>query len=207
MKGQDLENDVIWNSTQLMQVSKDLASYRYTLAYSLGNLFIMTLMSGGFILFEFLEHDTFLFILFWMIISILSVGIHVYIFRFAFKIVRLGPWVMVYPIVLSFGYGLNSVLNDLIPYHILWYFLLGLCSLIIGLTIEREHYLAKNLFSRPILFLGIVLLVTFPLIWYAIEFYADSQLNLVIGPAFALIFTSLSTSYSIAQAEKRVITT
>ncbi|MHA1990005.1 MAG: hypothetical protein ACW981_00585 [Candidatus Hodarchaeales archaeon] len=200
-----MEKDAIWNSTQLMQVSVDLSVYRYTIAYALGNLIIMTIMSSGFILFEFLEQDFLMIILFWITLSFLAVMVHVYVFRFAFKIVRLGLWFLVYPAVFTFGYGINSILNNVISINLLWYPLIGLSNLIIGLSIEKQHYLTNKLFSRPVFTLGIVLLISFPFIWLITEFLIISQsLKFVIGPGLALILTSLSTSYSMAQAEKQV---
>jgi hypothetical protein len=83
--------------------------------------------------------------------------------------------------------------------------LIGLSSLIIGLSIEKQHYSKNKLFSRPVFVLGLVLLTSFPFIWAITEFLIVSQnLRFVIGPGFALILTSLSTSYSMAQAEKQV---
>lgn len=95
MRLHNLEQEAIWNSTQLMQISVDLSVYRNTIAYALGNLIILTLMSSGFILFEFsLEYifikDTILiFLLFWIFITCLAVFVHVFAFRFAFRNVTL----------------------------------------------------------------------------------------------------------------------
>ena len=201
-----MEEDYIWNSTKLMQASVDLSVYRNTLAYALGNLVIMAILSGGFILFGLIEKAYLLLILFWIVFSFLAVMIHVYVFRYAFRIVNLGAWVYVYPIVFTIGYSLNELLNNLISVNILWYPLIGFCSLIIGLTIEKRHYLSKKLFSRPLLILGIVFLISFPFLWLILRFNTISnEVELFLGPGFALILTALCTSYSMAQAEKQVI--
>ena len=83
--------------------------------------------------------------------------------------------------------------------------LIGICNLLIGLSVENNYYSQKKLFSRPVLSLGIVLLITFPFVWYIIDSTLVSEnLKFFLGPGFALILTSLCTSYSIAQAEKKV---
>ena len=206
-----MDQEAIWNSTQLMQISIDLSVYRNTIAYALGNLIIITLMSSGFILFEFsleyifIKDSILIFLLFWIFITVLSVFVHVFAFRFAFRNVTLGSWYIVYPIIFIVGYGLNSILNNIISVYQLWYPLIGICNVVIGYSIEKKYFMEHKLFSRPVFILGVVFLVSYPFIWLITEYIITTQnLLYVITPGFALILTSLSTSYSLAQAEKKV---
>ncbi|MHA2334035.1 MAG: hypothetical protein ACXAEU_18560, partial [Candidatus Hodarchaeales archaeon] len=89
------KNDV-WNTAQLMQISVDLSVYRQTLAYALGNLIIMTIISSGLIIVEVLTDSFLLFLVFWVIISFGAIIVHVYVFRHVFRRIRIGFWVFAY---------------------------------------------------------------------------------------------------------------
>ncbi len=199
-----MEKTEILNARQLMQVSVDLSVYRQTLAYALGNLVIMTILSSSLIIVQSLFESFLIFLLFWVVISIGAIFVHVYVFRHVFRRIRLGVWVIAYPAIIILGYVINFALNNPLSADFLWFPLLGLASLVIGITAEQFHYSNNMLFARPILLLGIVLLISSPIV--AIVFvFAPGESNTFITPGIALILASLSTSYSMYQAEKKVV--
>ena len=199
-----MEKKDILNVTQLMQVSVDLSVYRQTLAYALGNLVIMTILSSSLIIVQSLVESILIFLIFWAIVSIGAIMVHVYVFRHVFRRVRMGPWAIAYPAVIIIGYAINFAFNNPFSTYFLWFPLLGLASLIVGLTTERYHYSNEMLFARPTLLLGLVLLVSSPFALF-VFLLLPGEPNIFIPPGIALILASLSTSYSMYQAEKRVV--
>ncbi|MFW9994895.1 MAG: hypothetical protein ACFFD4_22835 [Candidatus Odinarchaeota archaeon] len=199
-----MKEEDAWNSVQLMQTSVDLAVYRQTLAYALGNLIIMAIISSGLLVVVAFVDTFWIFLISWVIISIVAIGVHVYVFREVFRRVRLGSPVVAYPVVITAGYIINSFLGNPISVNFLWYPLLGVSSLIVGLTAEQRHFSANKLFARPVLLLGLVLLLSSPVVFLIVYLIPDAP-ELFIIPGFALLLTSLSTSYSMAQAEKKVV--
>ncbi|MFX0173566.1 MAG: hypothetical protein ACFE9L_16875 [Candidatus Hodarchaeota archaeon] len=194
----------ILNVTELMQVSVDLSVYRQTLAYALGNLVIMTILSSSLIIVQSFVESILIFLLFWAVISIGAIYIHLYVFRHVLRRIRMGSWVIAYPGTIIIGYAVNFILNNPISTYFLWFPLLGLGSFIIGMTAESYHYSNDMLFARPILSLGIVLLLTSPLVVLILVLLPD-ELNIFLTPGIALILASLCTSFSMYQAEKKVV--
>ncbi|MFX0150293.1 MAG: hypothetical protein ACFFAJ_05900 [Candidatus Hodarchaeota archaeon] len=194
----------ILNATELMQVSVDLSVYRQTLAYALGNLVIMTILSGSLIIIQSLVESIWIFLIFWAIVSIGAIFVHLWVFRHVFRRIRIGPWVIAYPGTIIIGYAINFALNNPISTYFLWFPLLGLGSFIVGITAESYHYSNDMLFARPILSLGIVLLSTSPVV-VLILILLPGELNIYLTPGIALILASLSTSFSMYQAEKKVV--
>jgi hypothetical protein len=199
-----LDKKEILNATELMQVSVDLSVYRQTLAYALGNLVIMTIISSSLIIVQSLVESILIFLFFWAIVSIGAIFIHLYVFRHVLRRIRMGPWVTAYPGTIIIGYAINFLLNNPISTYFLWFPLLGLGSLIIGMTAENYHYSNDMLYARPILSLGIVLLLTSPAV-VSILILLPGELNIFLTPGIALILASLSTSFSMYQAEKKVV--
>lgn len=197
------EKDIV-NVTQLMQVSVDLSVYRQTLAYALGNLVIMTILSGSLIIVQSLFEPFWIFLIFWVIFSIGAVSLHLFVYRHVLRRIRMGLWVIAYPAIIISGYFINFLLSNPISANFLWFPLLGLGSLIVGITTEQNHFSNDMLFSRPILLLGIALLVSSPIIFFVL-LLQPGEPNLFITPGIALILASLSTSYSMYQAEKKVV--
>lgn len=207
----DLDTDVIWSSTELMKLSLNLSTYRYTLAYSIGILILMLILSSSILLLQFLSDSTLFIIISWGILVLLSLGIHLSVFRHILK--RVKPMKYEYPVlgiayigVFIIGYPLNGLLGNLIPFTFLWYPLLGLANLIIGVTVERYHYNKQELFARPILLYALLLLLSTPVLLVIILNTSNIPQNYFISPLIALILTSLASSYSIHQAEKKVET-
>ncbi|MFX1283946.1 MAG: hypothetical protein ACFFB5_09835 [Promethearchaeota archaeon] len=197
------EKDV-WNATQLMQISADLSVYRQTLAYALGNLVIMAIISSSLIIVESLFDLIWIFLVFWAIVSIFAIMVHIYVFRHVFRRIKLGLWVIVYPAIITIGYVINYIFANPVSVHFLWFPLLGISSLIVGLTAEQYHFSRNMLFTRPILLLGIALLVTSPIVFLVLSLLPGEP-NVFLTPGIALILASLSTSYSMYQAEKKVV--
>lgn len=205
----EINEQLIWSSTELMKLSLNLSTYRYTLAYSVGSLLFMLLLSGSFLLLQFFSDSTWFIILGWAILVITALGIHLSVFRHILK--RVEPMKneslimgISYMGVFMFGYPLNGLLGNLIPTSFLWYPLLGCANLIVGITVERFHYKKKELFAQPILLYSIFFFISTPFLL----FFILSQSNLpqinFISPLVALILASLVCSYSIHQAEKKV---
>jgi hypothetical protein len=199
-----LEKKDILNTTQLMQISVDLSVYRQTLAYALGNLVIMTIISSSLIIVQSLFESFWIFLIFWVIVSIGAIFVHVYVFRHVFRRIKMGIWVIAYPTTIIAGYAINFVLGNPVSTYLLWFPLLGLGSLIVGITVETFHYSNNMLFARPILLLGIVLLIASPAVFLLVTILPGEP-NIFITPGVALILASLSTSYSMYQAEKKVV--
>ncbi len=197
------EKDIV-NVTQLMQVSVDLSVYRQTLAYALGNLVIMTILSSSLIIVQSLFEPFWIFLFFWVIVSIGAVSLHLFVYRHVLRRIRMGLWVIAYPAIIVIGYIINFLLNNPISTNFLWFPLLGLASLIVGITTEQNYFSNDMLFSRPILLLGVALLVSSPIIFFVL-LLQPGEPNLFITPGIALILASLSTSYSMYQAEKKVV--
>ncbi|MFX1507077.1 MAG: hypothetical protein ACFFDC_13360 [Promethearchaeota archaeon] len=197
------EKDIV-NVTQLMQVSADLSVYRQTLAYALGNLVIMTIISSSLIIVQSFFEAFWIFLIFWAIVSIFAVFLHLFVYRHVLRRIRMGLWVLAYPAVIILGYIINFLLNNPISTYFLWFPLLGLASLIVGLSSEQIHFSNNMLFARPILLLGTALLVFSPIVFF-ILLLEPGDPNIFITPGIALILTSLSTSYSMYQAEKKVV--
>ncbi len=199
-----MEKKDILDTTQLMQISVDLSVYRQTLAYALGNLVIMTIISSSLIIVQSLFETILIFLIFWVIVSIGAIFVHVYVFRHVFRRIRMGIWVAAYPTTIIVGYTVNFILENPVSTYILWLPLLGLSSLIVGITAESYHYSNDMLFARPILLLGIVLLLSSPIVFVVVSLLPGEP-NIFITPGIALILASLSTSYSMYQAEKKVV--
>ena len=190
-------------ASELMQVSLDLSTYRKTLALALGNLIIIIIIGCSIVIFETLIGASLLLILFCLIISFVAVLLHIYVFRNVFRELRLGRSVIFYPIVILLGYTFNSFLSILFPPNFLWYPLLGISNLLVGVVAENSLYRNNLIFSRPLLFSGLGLLLTSPMVFvFILQF---EEINTFIISSFALILVSLTTSFSMAQAEKRVV--
>ncbi len=134
---------------------------------------------------------------------------HQYVFRHILKRVKPmkyeGPiWGISYILVFFLGYLVNTVMGTIISPQILWFPLLGLANLIIGVTTERYHYKKQELLTQPILLFSIVLLVATPFLFVVLPSIPEDN---VLTPAVALVLASLSTSYSIYLAEKKVVKT
>lgn len=199
-----MEKKDILNAAQLMQVSIDLSVYRQTLAYALGNLVIMAIISSSLIVVQSLFESIWIFLIFWIIVSIGAIMVHIYVFRHVFRRIRLGSWVIAYPAVIILGYFINSILKNPVSPYFLWFPLLGFGSFIVGITAERYHYSNDLLFARPILLLGVVLLITSPIL-FLVLILLPGEPNIFLTPGIALILASLSSSYSMYQAEKKVV--
>ena len=187
-----------------MQISVDLSVYRQTLAYAIGNLIIMTIISSGLIIVQEIAGSNWVLLLFWGILSIGAVAIHVYVYRHVFRRVRLGLPVITYPVLLTIGYGINVIMNDFFSVYFLWYPLIGLSSLIVGLTAEQKHFSSNKLFSRPLLIFGVVMVTTSPVVFVVLELLPGVQENVIVA-GIALIIAAICSSYSMAQAEKKVV--
>jgi hypothetical protein len=208
----DLDEEVVWNSTELMEAALNLSIYRYTLAFSLGNLVLMVLFTGSIILLQTIVTSIWPIILGWLILSLLAVGIHLNVFRHILK--RVEPmkyeasiWGISYILVFLLGYLLNTFLGSLISPQILWFPLLGMSNLLIGVTTERYHYNKQELFGQPILVFSILLLIATPFLIILLVLIPNLPEDNNLAPALALILASLSTSYSIYLAEKKVVKT
>jgi len=190
-------------ASELMQVSLDLSTYRRTLALALGNLIIIIIIGCSIVLFETLIGASLLLILFCLIISFAAVSLHIYVFRHVFRELRLGRSVFIYPIIITLGYTINSLLSILLPLNFVWYPLLGISNLLMGVAAENSLYQNNSILSRPLLISGLGLLLTSPLVFmFILQF---KEINTFIISSIALILVSLTTSYSMAEAEKRVV--
>ena len=204
-----VDEEIIWKSTQLMEVATNLFNYRYTLAFTLGNLILMVLLTGSIIILQMLVTLIWPLILGWLILTLLAVGMHIYVFRHILKRVEPmkyeGPiWGISYVLVFLLGYPANIFLGTIISPQILWFPLLGLANLIIGVTTERFHYNNQELLAQPILLFSILLLISTPFLFAILPLFPEDN---YLTPIIALILASLSTSYSIYLAEKKVIKT
>ncbi|MFX0185206.1 MAG: hypothetical protein ACFE95_19160 [Candidatus Hodarchaeota archaeon] len=200
-----MEKKDIVNFTQLMQVSADLSVYRQTLAYALGNLVIMTIISSSLIIVQSFFEPFWILLIFWVIVSIGAVFLHLFVYRHVLRRIRMGLWVIAYPAIIIFGYVINFLLGNPISTDFLWFPLLGFGSLTIGITSEQKHFSNDMLFARPILLLGLALLAFSPIV-FLVLLLQPGEPNIFITPGIALILASLSTSYSMYQAEKKVVT-
>ena len=198
------EKDIV-NFTQLMQISADLSVYRQTLAYALGNLVIMAIISSSLIIVQSFFETFWIFLIFWVIVSIGAVFLHLFVYRHVLRRIRMGLWVIAYPAIIIFGYIINFLLGNPISTYFLWFPLLGFGSLTVGITSEQKHFSNDMLFSRPILLLGLALLTFSPIV-FLVLLLQPGEPNIFITPGIALILASLSTSYSMYQAEKKVVT-
>ncbi len=208
----DLDEEIVWKSTELMEVALNLSIYRYTLAFSLGNLVLMVLLTGSIILLQMVITTIWPLILGWFALTLLAVGIHLKVFHHILK--RVEPmkyeapiWGISYILVFLLGYLVNTFMGTVISPQILWFPLLGLANLIIGVTTERFHYNKQELFSQPVLLFSIFLLIATPFLFIFLAVIPDLPENTYLSPALALILASLSTSYSIFLAEKKVVKT
>jgi hypothetical protein len=205
----DVDEEIIWKSTQLMEAATNLFNYRYTIAFTLGNLVLMVLLTGSIIILQMVVNLIWPLILGWFFLTLLAVGMHLYVFRHILKRVEAmkyeGPiWGVSYILVFLLGYFGNTFMGTIISPQILWFPLLGLANLIIGVTTERFHYKKQELLAQPILIFSILLLIATPFLFAVIPNLPDDN---YLTPAVALILASLSTSYSIYLAEKKVIKT
>lgn len=187
-----------------MQITVDLAVYRQTLAYSIGNLIIMTIISSGLIIVQEIADSNWLLLLFWVILSIGAVAIHVNVYRHVFRRVRLGLPVIAYPVLIMIGYAVNALLNYPLSVYFLWYPLIGLSSLIVGLTAEQKHFSNNKLFSRPLLSFGAIMIVSSPVVYLVLVLLPEVQES-IVAAGVALIIAAICSSYSMAQAEKKVV--
>ena len=208
----NLDEEIIWKSSELMEATVSLFAYRYTLAFSMGNLVLMVLFSGSIILLEMVVTSIEPLIIGWFILVLLAAGMHLYVFRHILKRVEPmkyeGPiWGVSYLLVFLLGYFINILMGTIISPQILWFPLLGIANLIIGLTTERFHYNKQELFAQPILLLGSFLLITTPFLFFLLAVIPNLPEDNFLAPALALIISSLSTSYSIYVAEKKVVKT
>lgn len=199
-----MEDNGILEATELMQVTLDLSVYRQTLAYALGNLAIMILLSSGLLIIQSFIDSYPIIILLWVLLTVFAVLVHVYVFRNVLRRVNLGISIYSYPIVLMMGYGINFLINNPIPVDFLWYPLIGVCNIIVGLTSETTYYKKNQLFSRPLLINGVMLVLSTPILLIILLLVLNEPNN-IIAPGCALIITSLTTSYTMALAEKRVV--
>ena len=209
---EDMDKEIVWKSTELMEAALNLSTYRYTLAFSMGNLILMVLLTGSIILLQMMITTLWPLILGWLILIALAVGIHLKVFHHILK--RVEPmqyeapiWGISYVLIFFLGYFINTFLGDVFSPQILWFPLLGLANLIIGVTTERFHYKKQELFSQPILLFSIFLLIATPFLFFFLAVTPDLPENNFLTPALALILASLSTSYSIYLAEKKVVKT
>ncbi|MHA1977491.1 MAG: hypothetical protein ACW98I_11360 [Candidatus Hodarchaeales archaeon] len=205
----DLDEEIVWKSTELMEAALNLSVYRYTLAFSLGNLILMVLLTGSIILLQMVITSIWPLILGWFVLTLLAVGIHLKVFGNILK--RVEPmqyeapiWGISYILIFFLGYTVNTLIGTVISPQVLWFPLLGLANLIIGVTTERFHYKKQELYSQPILIFSIFLLIATPFLLILIALIPDLDDN-YLTPALALILASLSTSYSIYLAEKKVV--
>ena len=208
----NLDEEIIWKSSELMEATVSLFAYRYTLAFSMGNLVLMVLFSGSIILLEMVVTSIEPLIIGWFILVLLAAGMHLYVFRHILKRVEPmkyeGPiWGVSYLLVFLLGYFINILMGTIISPQILWFPLLGIANLIIGLTTERFHYKKQELFAQPILLLGSFLLIATPFLFFLLAVIPNLPEDNFLAPALALIIASLSTSYSIYVAEKKVVKT
>jgi hypothetical protein len=208
----NLDEETIWKSTELMEATINLSIYRYTLAFTLGNLVLMVLLTGSIIILQMVVTLIFPLILGWLILILLAVGIHLYVFRHILKRVEPmkyeGPiWGISYILIFFLGYFVNTVVGTIIPTQILWFPLLGLANLIIGVTTERFHYNKGELYAQPMLLFSIFLLISTPFLFILLAIIPNLPEDNYLTPALALILASLSTSASIYLAEKKVVKT
>ncbi len=208
----NLDEEIIWKSTELMEAAINLSIYRYTLAFTLGNLVLMVLLTGSIIILQMVVTLLWPLVLGWFILTLLAVGIHLYVFRHILK--RVEPmkyeapiWGISYILIFFLGYFVNTFMGTIISPQILWFPLLGLANLIIGVTTERFHYNKQELYAQPILLFSIFLLIATPFLFFLLAVIPDLPEENYFSPALALILASLSTSYSIYLAEKKVVKT
>ena len=209
---QDVNRDVLVQSKDLMQAAIDLSVYRYTLSFSVGMLIVVVLLGGSISLLYSIIDSAEFFIVGWLLLAISAIMIHLYVFRHVLR--RVEPmkneifiWGFTYPLVYFSGYAINGILKNLISPEILWYPLLGIANFIIGMTIEHYHFSKQELFNRPILTFSICLLVSTPILFTLLLFIPDQSVHNLIVTGIGMIIASLTTSYSIAQAEKKVVQT
>ncbi|MHA2247441.1 MAG: hypothetical protein ACXADY_21010 [Candidatus Hodarchaeales archaeon] len=204
------DEDVVWRSTDLMQAAVDLSAYRYTLAFSMGNLIVVVLLAGSIMMLQEVITSTVPFIIGWFFLVLTAIGIHLHVFRHVLR--RVEPmkyeyqiWGITYFFIFFVGYTINAFMDDIISTQFLWFPLLGLANLIIGVTIEHFHYSKNELFARPILLYSIFLLISTPIL-VVLTIISPNLLDYnFITLALALILASLDASYSIVQAEKKVV--
>ncbi len=208
----DLDEEIIWKSTELMEVALNLSIYRYTLAFSLGNIVLMVLLTGSIIMLQMVVSSIWPLILGWLILTLLAVGIHMNVFRHILK--QIEPmkyespiWGISYILTFLLGYFVNTIMGTVISPQILWFPLLGIANLIIGVSTERYHYKKQELFAQPILIFSIFLLSATPFLFILLVVIPNLPPDNYLAPALALILASLSTSYSIYLAEKKVVKT
>jgi hypothetical protein len=209
-KASNLNEEVVWRSIDLMQTAVDLSAYRYTLAFSMGNLIIAVLLAGSIMMLQETITSTVPFIVGWFILIFIAVGIHLQVFRHVLRQVEpmkfeYQIWGITYFLVFFAGYAGNALLGNLFAPLFLWYPLLGLANLIIGVTIENFHYSKNELLARPLLLYAICLLVSAPLLLGLAALNPEFEGFNILTLAFALILASLNASYSIVQAEKKVV--
>jgi len=209
---QDVNRDVLVQSKDLMQAAIDLSVYRYTLSFSVGMLIVVVLLGGSISLLYSIIDSAEFFIVGWLLLAISAIMIHLYVFRHVLR--RVEPmkneifiWEFTYPLIFFSGYAINGILKNLISPEILWYPLLGIANFIIGMTIEHYHFSKQELFNRPILTFSICLLVSTPILFTLLLFIPDQSVHNLIVTGIGMIIASLTTSYSIAQAEKKVVQT
>lgn len=206
----NFDEDVVWRSTDLMQAAVDLSAYRYTLAFSMGNLIIVVLLAGSIMLLQEIITPMVPFIIGWFFLVLAAIGIHLYVFRHVLRQVEPMKyenqiWGITYFFIFFVGYMINAFMDNMISPQFLWYPLLGLANLIIGVTTEHYHFSKKELFARPILLYSILLLTSTPILVILIVINPDLLDYNFITLAIALILASLNASYSIVQAEKKVV--
>ena len=208
----NLDEEIIWKSTELMEAAINLSVYRYTLAFSLGNLVLIVLLTGSIIILQMVVNFVLPLVLGWFILTLLAVGIHLQVFRHILK--RVEPmkyeaqiWGISYILIFFLGYLVNTFVGTIIAPQILWFPLLGIANLIIGVTTERFHYNKQELFAQPILLFSIFLLAATPFLFILLAVMPNLLEDNYFASALALILASLSTSYSIYLAEKKVVKT
>ena len=135
-----MEDNGVLEAKELMQVTLDLSVYRQTLAYALGNLAIMILISSGLLIVQSFIDSYPIIILLWIVLSVFAVFVHIYVFRNVLRRINLGIAIYSYPLVITGGYLINFLLKNPIPTDFLWYPLLGICNVIVGITAETKYY-------------------------------------------------------------------
>lgn len=112
-------------------------------------------------------------------------------------------WGITYFFIFFVGYMINALMDNIISPQFLWFPLLCLANLIIGVTTEHYHFSKNELFARPILLYSIFLLISTPiLVIFAIINPNLLDYNFI---TLALILASINASYSIVQAGKKVV--
>ena len=208
----NLDEEIIWKSAELMEIALNLSIYRYTLAFSVGNLILMVLLTGSIIILQMFVNSVWPLILGWLILILLAVGIHLKVFRHILKQVEPmkyeSPiWGISYILTFFLGYFINQIMGSIISPQILWFPLLGIANFIIGVSTERYHYQNQELFAQPILFFSIFLLFASPFLVILVALIPNFQDGNYLASALALFLASVSTSYSIYLAEKKVAKT